>query len=440
MNYHAFLRRSIPFFLTAALLFPAVSPASAFLFDKEPAGEAAVSTFSKNGLAGGVISFSQEDFQVTPDSGAALSAIVLCELPDTSAGVLTLAGQELSVGDEIAVSALDGLRFVSASEPAVETTSFAFTPVFSGGITGQTVAAQIHLLASANSAPIAENLELSTYKNVAITGRFAATDPEGDLLTYQLLSKPARGSVSMPEDGSDSFVYTPYENKTGKDSFTYVAIDAVGNTSAPATVKIRIEKAGTKVTYADMDGVPAYKAAIRLAEEGIFVGENRGGSYFFQPDLPVSRGEFVAMAMDVCGIEALKDVERTGFADDASIPSWNKPYVSSALKAGLVQGSQNEEGQVVFQAGSPITKAEASVLLDRMLRISDVAEPTFAGTDVPAWASQSAANLASCGVLQADSSGTLGLSGTLTRADTAELLCGALEILEHRARDNWFPW
>ena len=37
----------------------------------------------------------------------------------------------------------------------------------------------------------------------------------------------------MPEDGSSEFVYTPYENKTGKDSFTYVAVDAVGKLLRP---------------------------------------------------------------------------------------------------------------------------------------------------------------------------------------------------------------
>ena len=164
---------------------------------------------------------------------------------------------------------------------------------------GSPVEVGLHLLSEANSAPIAENLELCTYKNVAITARFSATDPEGDLLTFQLVDKPARGAVTMPEDGSNEFIYTPYENKTGKDSFTYVAVDAVGNTSAPATVKVKIEKAATKVTYADMDGVPACKAAIRLAEEGIFVGECMGGEYFFNPDIPVSRSEFLTMTIDV---------------------------------------------------------------------------------------------------------------------------------------------
>ena len=276
---------------------------------------------------------------------------------------------------------------------------------------------------------------------MAITASFAATDPEGDLLTFQLVKKPARGAVTMPEDGSAEFVYTPYENKTGKDSFTYVAVDAVGNTSAPATVKVKIEKADTKVTYADMDGVPACKAAIRLAEEGIFVGECMGGEYFFNPDTPVSRSEFLTMTMKAAGLDALEDVTTTGFADDAAIPTWAKGYAASALKAGVVQGAADETGRIVFNAEDTITRAEAAVLLDRALQVSDVAE-TGALVDelVPAWAVQSAANLESCGVLTAGSAGTLGLSEQLTRADAAEMILGALEVLDARDSGGWFNW
>lgn len=63
-----------------------------------------------------------------------------------------------------------------------------------------------------------------------------------------------------------------------------MAVDAVGNSSDPATVKIKIEKPNTKVTYADM-GRPAHKAAIRLAEEGIFVGECMVGPISSSPTL-----------------------------------------------------------------------------------------------------------------------------------------------------------
>lgn len=48
-----------------------------------------------------------------------------------------------------------------------------------------------------NNPPIAENLTLKTYKGVAIASRFAAVDPEGDLVTFQVVDSPARGQVTM---------------------------------------------------------------------------------------------------------------------------------------------------------------------------------------------------------------------------------------------------
>lgn len=427
-----------------ALILTLTLPASAFLFGagKEVTGEATVATFAKNSLPGQIITFSPEDFRVETGGDVALDSIVLSSLPDPAVGILTLGNQPLSVGDSITLAAVDGLRFTSTSQPTEATSSFTFAPIFSNGLSGREVTVGLYLLSASNSAPVAENLELCTYKNTALTARFAATDPEGDLLTYQLVSKPARGAVTISEEGENTFVYTPYENKTGKDSFTYVAVDTVGNISTPATVKIKIEKAATKVTYADMDGVPAANAAIRLAEQNIFVGECMGGQYFFQPDLPVSRGQFVAMLMNTADVDKLEDVTHTGFADDTSIPVWAKPYVASALKAGLVQGTQDTTGQMVFQSNSTITRAEASVLLNRVLQVTDVAQPTF-GLDLssaPDWAVQSVANLESCGVLQTNSSGVLSLSNTLTRAEAAELLSGALDILESRQTGGWFPW
>ena len=246
----------------------------------------------------------------------------------------------------------------------------------------------------------------------------------------------------MPEDGSSEFVYTPYENKTGKDTFSYVAVDAVGNTSQPATVKIKIQKPSTKVTYADMDGVAAYRDAIRLAEEGVLIGECMGGTYFFRPDQPVSRSEFVALAMNTVGLETLEGITRTGFADDNSIPTWAKPYISSALKAGVVQGSSNEQGQIVFNSGATITRAEASVLLDRLLQISDVSTETwYADSELaPTWAYQSAVNLETAGILRTNSQGALALEDTLTRADAAQMLSAALDVIDARNATGWFQW
>ena len=289
-----------------------------------------------------------------------------------------------------------------------------------------------------NSAPIAQEQCFETCKNVTYTGRVTAVDPDGDAMVYRLSEKAARGSVELMEDGS--FVYTPFENKTGKDSFTFVAVDEQGNVSQPAKVSVRIRKPSTKVTYADMSGVPSYNAAIKLAEEGVMVGEQIGSSYYFRPDEPVSRSQFMTMAMSALGSEPLAETLTTGFADDAAIPSWCKGYVSAAVQQGIVRGYPGADGQPVFSPDGLITRAEAAVLLDRMISTTDVAVTTFYPDTVaaPAWAFQAAVNLESAGVIQTSASGALALEETLTRGQCAEMLAGAMEVLEARETSAWW--
>lgn len=282
----------------------------------------------------------------------------------------------------------------------------------------------------ANSTPIATNLELSTYKNVAIQEKLSAYDPDGDLLSFRILKNPARGSVALSEDDSMLFTYTPYENKTGKDTFTYVAEDSNGNCSDPATVKIKIHKAKTKVTYADMKGNPAHKAAVRLAEEDVFVGQRIGDTYFFHPEQTVSREEFLSLAMHALDSEVLNDAVSTGFADNETIAVWAKPYVASALHSGMIRGSSNDEGEVVFEPKSLITRGEATVMLNRLLQLSNVSTKSEALTpeNTPSWVYQSVANLAAVGILQSNTE----LSTPLTKGETAMMLSSALDVLEFR--------
>ena len=317
-----FSGRALALLLVLALLWPLSVPVSGFFWNKKSDGPK-LKDFSNNGLIGSVIVFEPEDFVVQSGSQAVLDSITILSLPDPGSGVLTMGGQPLEEGATVERSALGGLRFQSAQAPTETTVSFTFSPIFSGsGSAGQDpVTVTLYLLTQANRAPEARN-----------------------------------------KDGSGRFVYTPYENKTGRDSFTYVALDQAGNASAPATVTLRIEKAGTKVRYADMDGDPAHKAALRLAETGVYVGQQVDSRYFFQPDATVSRAQFLTIAMAAVGMEPLDQVSLTGFADDQAIPTWAKGFVSAALKAGAIQGSKDENGAPVFSAGDTITQAEASVM------------------------------------------------------------------------------
>ena len=157
-----------------------------------------------------------------------------------------------------------------------------------------------------------------------------------------------------------------------------------------------------------------------------------GGTYLFHPDLPVSRGNFLSAALTTFGVDRLSTVAQTGFADDGVIPVWAKPYAATGLKLGAVRGLRNGAGQIIFSSDTTITLAEASVMLNRLLRISDVPASAFFAQQhtAPAWAYQATANLTACGVLPHPTATTL--SATLTRGEMANLLCAALDFSASR--------
>ena len=424
--------------LVLALAFTLMLPTSAFFWNKK-ADAPYVADFSKNGLIGSSIVFGPEDFTVRPDGKTALSGITVDQLPDPGAGTLCMGDMPVAIGTYVDATALSGLRFQSAQRPTVTTTTLVFTPSFASVQEVPQATATLYLLPQQNNPPVARNMELTTYKNVAITGYFDAVDGEGDALTFQLTSTPARGAVTLAEDGSSQFVYTPYENKTGSDSFTYVAIDPAGNTSPEARVSLRINKPDTKVTYSDLDNHPVKKSAIRLAEEGVYVGRYVDGRYFFDPDQTVTRAQFLTMAMSVAGLEDLEGATLTGFSDDDAIPTWAKGAVSAALKAGVVQGSRSESGAPIFGAQETISRAEAAVMLDNLLEITDVPVAVFS-PDNGHWAAQAAANLSASGIFRGQAAGAVQLADTLTMADAAEMLDGALDMMDARSSGSWLPW
>ena len=275
-----------------------------------------------------------------------------------------------------------------------------------------------------NSAPIAENFEFETYRGVSFGGQLEAIDPEGDTLSFEITTQPAKGEIELNDDGS--FVYTPADNKRGKDYFGYKAIDSEGNYSQEATVIIRLVKCECAISYVDMAGNPSARNAIKLAECGAFVGKQLGGEYFFEPEHNLTRGEFLSMCLEATGADLLSGVVSTGFTDDADIPDWQKSYVSTAVMQGIVKGHLTDEG-TCFDADDEISSAEAMVILNRALRLSDVSYLDV-GDAVPSWAAQAAANLSACNVIGHTTAST----DALTRAEAADMLAAAMDLLESR--------
>ena len=259
------------------------------------------------------------------------------------------------------------------------------------------------------SAPVAENLELRTYRNVSVGGRLSAFDAEDDVVSFTITTDPVKGSIELEENGC--FVYTPKENKRGRDYFGYKAIDSAGNLSQEATVIIRIEKQKKSVVYSDLEGQACASAAVTLSEQGIFTGEKLGSQYCFQAEKPVTRGEYLAMCVKLLGQEPLLSAARCGYRDDALIPAWVRSCCAAARLRGAAPVCET------LRAADPITCDEASSWLNTMLRLQDV---RYGQNDEGV--SQAARNLRAHGI-----PAPLG-SHILTRAEAAQMLAAASEI------------
>ncbi len=87
--------------------------------------------------------------------------------------------------------------------------------------------------------PRAENLEIVTRRNTSVSGRLSAQAGEEDALTFTITTRPVKGEIRLLDNGR--FVYTPRQNKKGRDYFGYRAVNSEGQVSQEATAIIRIE-------------------------------------------------------------------------------------------------------------------------------------------------------------------------------------------------------
>lgn len=90
-----------------------------------------------------------------------------------------------------------------------------------------------------NRVPIAQAGSLATGQGQAASGTLAATDADGDPLTYALGQQPAHGTVSITNASTGNFTYTPDTGYSGSDSFTFTASDGF-DTSGAATESISV--------------------------------------------------------------------------------------------------------------------------------------------------------------------------------------------------------
>lgn len=300
-----------------------------------------------------VYCFSGEEF------GQALTGVCIIGLPDADTGTVLLGSRVVKNGDILTAAQLSQLTFQPLRTETDKDATVTYLPIYENRVDKET-ALTISVRGKVDQVPVAQDSVLETYKNLPNQGQLNAHDPEGSTLSYTVTRGPKRGDVTVNTDGT--FTYTPKKNKIGTDSFTYTATDEAGNVSRQATVTIQVLKPESKTFYADTLGNDCRFAAEWLKNTGLFTGEQVAGQTCFQPEKTVSRGEFVTMLVQTLGLRVEENNTGTGFSDE--VPTWLKPYLAAAQRAGLTAGWPRGSR---FGAQEPITGAEAALMIQNAL-------------------------------------------------------------------------
>lgn len=360
--------------------------------------------------------FSPEDFAGEEE----VVGICVTRLPKSSTGTVMLGNRVLRAGDILTADQLSQLRFQPLKTEEDTDAVMTYLPIYENRVDTEATMT-IFIRGKEDKAPVAEDSAVETYKNLPIQEKLKVMDPEGQTMTYTVTRQPRRGEVVLNADGT--FLYTPKKNKVGVDSFTFTATDPAGNVSREATVTVQIVKPTDSQMYTDTVGEDCRFAAEWMRNTGLFVGEKVNGQNCFQPDKTVSRGEFLAMVMQL--LEIPVEESSSASAMTASAPAWLRPYLTAALRSGLMDNTPAAQSGS-FGAYEAVTGGEAAVMLQNVLdlQVSAAAlDVTDGKSDVPTWADAALQTMQENGI-------ALEAGETLTRGQMAMMLYQVSKLAE----------
>lgn len=164
----------------------------------------------------------------------------------------------------------------------------------------------------------------------------------------------------------------------------------------------------------------AYASVQLLAELGA-VGGFADGT--FRPEAVVTRAEFVKLLLAVEGLEPAGPAPGDVSFADVAPSAWHAPYVTAAVRAGLVQGTSS----TTFSPDTPLTREQMAVLLARVLQLPSGGELRFVDVNrISGWARPGVGAAVAAGYLEGFPDGTFRPQEPATRAQAAAVLAQLL--------------
>ncbi len=159
-----------------------------------------------------------------------------------------------------------------------------------------------------NFAPTAANQTLATPLNTRANGRLIASDPEGSLLTFSIITNGSKGTALLTNAATGAFTYTPMPAASGNDTFTFRASDGLANSNV-ATVTVTIGNhvpiannstlqtglntpASGTLSASDADGNPLTFSIVANGTKGVSTITNATtGAFIYAPNTGASGGD-----------------------------------------------------------------------------------------------------------------------------------------------------
>ncbi|MFH5181186.1 S-layer homology domain-containing protein [Paenibacillus sp. TAB 01] len=144
----------------------------------------------------------------------------------------------------------------------------------------------------------------------------------------------------------------------------------------------------------------------------------------FQPDRNITRAEFAALVVRALG---LSSVSGTNNFKDVSSSAWYANVVATAVKAGIIDGYEDN----TFRPDNQITREELAAMTIRALNYANVATNVsnpdsvlskFKDSKDIVWAQKEIAAAINAGLINGMTDDTIGSAGQATRAQSATIL------------------
>lgn len=145
----------------------------------------------------------------------------------------------------------------------------------------------------------------------------------------------------------------------------------------------------------------------------------------FRPNANISRQEFAKIVVLAAGLTPETNPE-LNFTDANKIAPWAKGYVAAAVKAGIINGYQDN----TFRAQNDISRAELATMIIRALDEKVSSQPALSFTDaenIPTWAKGYVAKAVNLEIINGYSDGTFKANNQATRAESAKMISKMLE-------------